>query len=247
MKRKPHLLRGVGLSLFVLAVGVLSPDLGRSASLQGSRDSMMKQNRIAREHDYTFLRNGADVQKFAANKLLVKLSGDRNYELAGVSYPYARPALKLFIERLSKQYREATGERLVVTSLTRPLSQQPRNASDLSVHPTGMAVDVRISSNRAARRWLEGVLLDLERKGVLEATKERRPPHYHVALFPEQYEEYVGNLQKPEAPRSVTHRVAGGDTLWGIAQRYETSVTAIKRLNDLASAEIRVGQVLRIR
>lgn len=248
MTRKPHLFRGVGLSLCVLSIwALLGIHPALAASLQGSRDSMMKQNRVARQHDYTFLQNSSQLRKFVDGNLLVRVSGDRNYELSGVSHPYCRPALKLFIERLAKQYRDATGEKLVVTSLTRPISQQPHNSSSLSVHPTGMAVDMRISQNRAARRWLENVLLDLERKGILEATKERRPPHYHVALFPQQYEQYVESLQRQTKASSMTHRVADGDTLWDLAQRYETSVTAIRRLNDLASAEIRVGQVLRIR
>jgi len=246
--RKPRLLRGVGLSLCVLCLwAMVGAQLASAASLKGSRDSMMKQNRVARQHDYTFLRNTSQLRKFVDSNLLVRVTGDRNFELAGVSHPYARPALKLFIERLAEQYRNATGEKLVVTSLTRPVSQQPYNSSSLSVHPTGMAVDIRISQNRAARRWLENVMLALERKGVLEATKENRPPHYHVALFPQQYEQYVESLERQDKEPSMTHRVADGDTLWDLAQRYETSVTSIKRLNDLGSAEIRVGQVLRIR
>ena len=248
MTRVPRLLRGVVLSFCLLWIWVaLGAPPAMGASLQGSRDSMMKQNRVARQHDYTFLRNSRQLQKFVDSNLLVYVPGDRNYELSGVSHPYARPALKLFIERLAKQYRDATGETLVVTSLTRPVSQQPYNSSSLSVHPTGMAADIRISQNRAARRWLENLLLDLERKGIVEATKERRPPHYHVAVFPQQYEQYVETLERKGNDRSVTHRVADGDTLWDLARRYETSVTSIKRLNDLGSAEIRVGQVLRIR
>ncbi|MEZ4655039.1 MAG: DUF5715 family protein [Candidatus Eisenbacteria bacterium] len=99
--------------------------------------------------------------------------------------------MKTFIERLSKQYHDATGEKLVVTSLTRPLSQQPRNASDLSVHPTGMAIDFRIPPTRTARRWLENTFLSLESTGVIEATREHHPAHYHVAVFTESYENYA--------------------------------------------------------
>ena len=40
---------------------------------------------------------------------------------------YARPEVVLFLERLGKQYREACGEPLVVTSLTRPKSSQPHS------------------------------------------------------------------------------------------------------------------------
>jgi LysM repeat protein len=113
------------------------------------------------------------------------------FELHQVSYPYARPQVQLFVERLASQYVKACGERLVVTSLTRPESEQPRNASDRSVHPTGMAVDLRLARNRSCRRWLEGVLLDLERARVIEATRERRPAHYHIAVFPQAYADYV--------------------------------------------------------
>ncbi len=163
-------------------------------TLRGSKTTMVRQNRVAREHDFTFLRNDAHVRKFVALELLVPVRGNADYELASVSYPYARPALKLFIERLGSQYRSACGEKLVVTSLTRPLDEQPRNSSDLSVHPTGMAADLRVSNSAKCRAWLERTLLSLERAGVLDAIRERRPPHYHVALYPNPYIAYVERL-----------------------------------------------------
>jgi LysM repeat protein len=163
-------------------------------TLRGSQYAMREQNRIAREHDFTFLRTGAQVRRFVEAGYLVYLPGNANYELASVSHPYARPAVRLFVERLSAQYRAACGEKLVVTSLTRPLSEQPHNASALSVHPAGMAVDLRVSGRAACRRWLERTLLSLERQGVLNANRENRPPHYHVAVYPNQYIRYVANI-----------------------------------------------------
>jgi LysM repeat protein len=163
-------------------------------TLRGSQYAMREQNRIAREHDFTFLRTGAQVRRFVEAGYLVHLPGNANYELASVSHPYARPAVRLFVERLSAQYRAACGEKLVVTSLTRPLSEQPHNASALSVHPAGMAVDLRVSGRAACRRWLERTLLSLERQGVLNANRENRPPHYHVAVYPTQYKRYVANI-----------------------------------------------------
>src|SRR5690606_40092741 len=94
----------------------------------------------------------------------------------------------------SDLYQAACGEKLVVTSLVRPTTRQPRNAADRSVHPTGMAMDLRRSNKASCRRWLERVLLQLEARGVLEATRENRPPHYHVALFPRPYVQYVAAL-----------------------------------------------------
>jgi LysM repeat protein len=163
-------------------------------TLRGSQHAMQKQNRVAHQHDYTFLQTSADVRRFIDLGLLVELPGNDDYELAKVSHPYARPAVKLFVERLATQYRAACGEKLVITSLTRPVREQPRNASDLSVHPAGMAVDLRVSGRAACRVWLERTLMSLERQGVLDAIRERNPPHYHVALFPEQYTRYVARL-----------------------------------------------------
>jgi len=163
-------------------------------SLKGSRTAMLRQNAVAQEQDYTFLRSAREVTRFVEKGYLVPVRGNGDYELAAVSFPYARPAVKLFIERLAKQYRQACGEKLVVTSLTRPLSRQPSNASDLSVHPAGMAVDLRYSRNGKCRQWLENTLTELEARGVLDATRERRPVHYHIAVFPTAYTNYVAKL-----------------------------------------------------
>lgn len=168
-------------------------------TLRGSTSTMQRQNRIAQDHDYTFLKTSSQVQRFVASGYLERLRGNADYELARVSHPYARPAVRLFIERLAAQYRAACGEQLVVTSLTRPVLEQPRNASDLSVHPAGMAVDLRVSRSSKCVRWLEKTLLSLERQGVLDVTRERRPPHYHVALFPEPYTRYVTKIAGPSA------------------------------------------------
>jgi LysM repeat protein len=170
----------------------------QAQSLRGSPQAMQQQNRIALQHDYTFIQTPAQVRRFVDAGYLVKLPGNADYALASVSYPYARPAVKLFVERLASQYRAACGERLVVTSLTRPALEQPRNASALSVHPAGMAVDLRVSGRAACRNWLERTLLSLERQGVLNAIRETRPPHYHVALYPNQYTSYVAQLNRSQ-------------------------------------------------
>ena len=103
----------------------------------------------------------------------------------------ARPETRLFIERLSSQYREACGEKLIVTSATRAKSTQPSNSHRLSVHPTGAAVDLRVSKSQKCRDWLEWALLGMEGSGLLDITREYRPPHYHVALFPSAYATYA--------------------------------------------------------
>jgi hypothetical protein len=214
---------------------------------------MGRQNRMARQHDFTFIRSSAQVERFVNAGYLVRVRGNRDFKLSGVSFPYARPEAKLFLERLSAQYHRGCGEKLIVTSLTRPLSRQPRNSSNLSVHPTGMAIDVRRSWSPACRSWLERVLLQLEGSGVLEATRERFPPHYHMAIYPKAYARYVTQLTQQAHSRAqetgetlLEYRVRSGDSLWAIAQAHGTSVDQLRSENSLRSSRIYAGQVLRV-
>lgn len=243
-----------GLVLLGLCLTAARPEI-EAQSLLGSRTSMLRQSAGARQHDYTYLRTSSQVRDFARRGLLVRLSGNSDYRLAAVSFPYARPEVKTFIERLGDQYRAACGERLVVTSLTRPTTRQPRNASHLSVHPTGMAADLRRSGRSSCRSWLEETLLLLEDEGVLEATRERHPPHYHVTVFPKPYLRYLaakgisaGSTDKAASASSSgkTYKVGRGDSLWTIAQRHKTSVERIKEANGIRSSRLKPGQVLEI-
>lgn len=214
----------------LLACAAFTP--ADAQSLRGSPQSMQQQNRIAREHDYTFIQTGAQIRAFVDAGYLVRLPGNGDYELASVSYPYARPAVKLFIERLASQYRDACGEKLVVTSLTRPVREQPRNASPLSVHPAGMAVDLRVSGRAACRSWLERTLLSLERQGVLNAIRENRPPHYHVALYPNQYTQYVARLTN-RTPAQVVAAIAPRSS----GSTASASATAVSNTTTRAHAD----------
>jgi LysM repeat protein len=243
-------------------------------ALRGSTTAMRKQNNIAHEQDYSFLRSASDVREFVEKGLLVPVRSTSAFKLADVSFPYTRPAVKTFIERIAPQYKSACGEKLVITSLTRPLSRQPRNASHLSVHPAGMALDLRTSRRRSCRTWLEGTLLSLERKGLLEATRERRPSHYHVAIFPAAYLGYVTELTGDTklAERSVKgepikiasaakpnyasvmavpetasgYKVRRGDSLWSIAKKHGVTVAELRQVNGLRSSTIKAGQRLQI-
>jgi LysM repeat protein len=235
-------------------MGVLSllPQDASGQSLRGSTASLDRQARAARAHDFTYIESPAQVERFVRAGYLVQVRANRDFELHVVSYPFARPEARTFIFRLSSQYRRACGEKLVVTSLTRPLSRQPRNASSRSVHPTGMAIDVRRSSSRACRSWLESVLLSLELTGVLEATRENYPPHYHIAVFPQPYARYVANQAAPQAQTRVAsagvldYRVRNGDSLWDIAQSHGTTVDRLKQENNLTGSRIYSGQLLKV-
>lgn len=257
--------------LVAAACTAVLPETLPGQSLRGSTSSLDRQNRAAREHDFTYLATPEQIQRFVDAGYLVRVPELADYELHDISFPYARPEVRLFIARLASQYRRACGEKLVVTSLTRPKNRQPRNASPRSVHPTGMALDLRRPNSRC-RGWLERVLLQLEGSGVLEASLERRPPHYHVAIFPRQYAAYVERITLASAGRSAgrsadptegipaeraqvgmaqnlgrsatRYEVRRGDSLWEIARRHRTTVTRIRSVNNLRGTRIYPGQVL---
>lgn len=222
-------------------------------SLRGTPASMDNQVRQARAHDFAFLDTPGDVYRYVEAGYLVPIQGNRDYTVKpGVPFPYARPEVKVFLDRLGEQYRDACGQQLVVTSLTRPRNRQPPNASPRSVHPTGMAVDLRVSWSRQCRGWLETLFLGLEATGVLEANREYHPPHYHVALFPQPYAKYVarlegdGTVEAEAAIAASRYTVRRGDTLWRIAHSHGTSVDRIKTVNAIRTNRIRPGQVLEI-
>ena len=56
-------------------------------------------------------------------------------------------------------------------------------------------------------------------------------------------EEMPSDWDGDEAPaaETVVHRVRSGDTLFGIAKRYATTVAQLKALNRLAGNTLRVG------
>ena len=174
-------------------------------SLRGSRASMERQNRIAQELAYTFLRTDAQVERLAEGGQLVPVPGSEHLTVLA-SRAYARPAVRDFVTRLAEQYAAGCGEPLVVTSLTRPSQRQPGNASPLSVHPAGMAVDLRVSRSGRCVDWLQAELLALEELGLIDATREFRPPHFHIAVFPEAYERHAEGLVADSTARAERER-----------------------------------------
>ena len=177
-------------ALVILLAGGATATLSRPAlagTLHGSRASMLHQHEVAVKLDYSFVRTPAQLEALVADSALQPVTPNSDLQLSGVSYPFTRPAVRDFVEWLAAAYHDAVGSPLIVTSLTRPTSLQPRNASPLSVHPAGMAVDLRIPTDTRALEWLEQKLLSLEQAGVVDVTREHSPPHLHVAVFPEQY------------------------------------------------------------
>jgi hypothetical protein len=156
------------VALFALAASPLA-----AQRLRASVDLMYRQ---ALSHELHFYETSSGVRRAYERGEFVKLSGNRDYQLGSVSHPYVLESTRTFVQRLAAQHRSACGEKLVVTSGTRPKSLRLANSVAKSVHPTGMAVDLRKPRKRSCLSWLRKTLSSLDAAGVIEATEEHRPP-----------------------------------------------------------------------
>jgi hypothetical protein len=245
------------------------------SELRGSKTSVQKMWDFAQANHLTFYHTPRDLDDAVADGRLVPLTGDSTYELSGgVGYAYATREARQFVLSFAPQYVEACGAPLVVTSAARPASRQPRNSNPYSVHPTGIAIDLRRPPAGPCQRWLRSALAELEDEGYVEATEERRPVHLHVAVLtapgtiaalpplvsgPAKHGAPVATVRLSgraagssagdvaEPIRGRTYRVRDGETLWEIAQRAGVSVSALARANRRSQrAVLRPGTILRL-
>ena len=241
-------------SAALAALLLVAPDAVGAQSLRGSEASIERMYEHAKQEKLPFYETPKGVLTAVTEGRLVRIGESGQIQLHSVAYPYVRPSTRLFVDRLSAQYESVCGEPLVVTSGVRPATRQPRNSVSLSVHPTGMAVDIRRPRATKCLRWLRSTLLELEGENVIEATEEHRPAHFHVAVYPTQYTRYATGKAKAEtgtqvASRSsatVTYKVHEGDTLWDIARGHHITVDALLGANDLSDDVIHPGQELKI-
>lgn len=237
---------------FALLIVIAMPRHATAQSLRGSMASVERMYDHAVRDGLTFYETTSAVRWAAARGELVQLRSDRGYEMHRVAFPFVRPATLTFVERLADDFDQVCGEPLVVTSGVRPETRQPANSSQRSVHPTGMAVDLHRPQGFCLT-WLRRTLLDLEGQGVIEATEEHHPAHFHVAVFGPEYMQYAAAHNEPRPTAMILarantggrqYKVKPGDSLWSIAQKHATSVRQLVEINRLGRTKIRPGQTL---
>lgn len=247
-----------------------------SASLRGSARSVDKQVIAARRSGLKRYKSRKQVLRAIRKGHLKRVKATYYLELSNVSYPYAHPKLHSLLNKLGRLYYKHCRTPLVITSLTRPINEQPRNGSKRSVHPAGIAADLRVPPH-VCRKWLRNTLLSWESQGLIEATREKRPPHFHIVVMPHRLNKTrlaqlngfkpkrrrvqaknsksrkgrQSNRKKYHRGRKVsrvlkTYRVRRGDSIWRLSRRWHVSEKAIKRVNGLKSSHIELGQLLKI-
>ena len=248
-----------------IMLALVTTTAASAQTLHGSPTSVDLMYTSARSDDLQFFNTPQDIYRAAMQGALSLISVTEDLELDQAAFPFVLPNTKRFADSLAHEYHTGCGERIVVTSGARPLDDQPRNASPKSVHPTGMAVDFRKPRTPACLRWLRANLVALEDRHLIEATEERRPAHFHVAVLrqaPERRIETVASsgvaaggatdsadLGNPgrdaeHISRAHAYRVQAGDNLWTIAHRVGTTPQRIQALNHLKTSRITPGQKL---
>ena len=250
----------------ILALADVAPAQRRPQEpldLHGSKASVEKMYEFAVGHRLPFYLTPTNVDRAIAEGKLVPLMGDSTYELTrGVGFSYSTREARQFVIAFAPQYLAACGVPLTVTSAARPMSRQPHNANPHSVHPTGIAVDIRRPPAGPCLTWVRGALSQLEEKGIVEATEEHHPVHLHVAVLvapnrkvvlPNLVTTVVARQVPPPAAAPVAvatsagdvtvgarakaprmYVVRQGDTLWDIANRSGVTVSALAQANGAA-------------
>jgi len=213
-------------------------------TLLGSHEKMVRQNTVAHEDHLRFAQTPQDIADEVMARQLVALPGSADYSTKGVSFAFARPQVLDFVERLGHDYHVACGQPMLITSLVRPISRQPRNASPLSVHPAGMAVDLHVPDQPACRAWLVKQLLTYASYNVLDVTEEKHPHHLHVAVFPMAYLAWAAKQParpgtgRPEAGRSAS---TAGPATAGVAAPGVSQLDVGRTLEALATTLLLLG------
>lgn len=163
--------------------GVPDESATSGASLRGSHAAVDRAYDAAVNVGAPFVHSESELARRANEGEYVPLArSTATYQLKGVSSAYVRPATRDWVTRFAADYARECGEPLTVTSALRPTTIRLRNSVQKSVHPTGMAVDLR-ASRTGCRTWMRETLLDQERDGTIDATEEHHPPHFHVVVL----------------------------------------------------------------
>ncbi len=119
----------------------------------------------------------------------------------------------------------------------------------IPVRPRFEIVDTEAQIDMAIAADLAGMQLDLLYRfnpGFNQWATAPEGPHRLLipAEHAETFRQAIANLPPTARVRWIRHKIGSGETLTHIAKRYQTTVAALKRANDLGSNSIRTGRHL---
>ena len=195
------------IPLLVLLCGTTAFAASRRG-LRANTESQVLQNKRADRDHLSRMKDRGMLESWTRLELLVGVPAKTaNFYIHQIpaEYRYIRPWAKLFLDRISSQFRRRFGRPLRVTSLIRTVDYQNQlarsngNAASpygkkRSSHLTGASLDIsKKGFSRAQVGWLRRVLLSLHQKQYLFAVEEFYQPNFHVMVY-RNYPEYVEML-----------------------------------------------------
>ena len=178
------------------------------ASLRATTESQKIQNAKADADHLSRMENDEMTERWRRLQLLepipVKTSSFYIHDIP-VSGRFLRPWAKLFLTRLSSQFRKRFGKPLRITSLLRTAEHQRQlarrngNAAEStgpkrSAHLTGASIDIsKKGMTGSERAWIRNVLTHVRDKGHIFAIEEFQQPNFHILVY-RSYDEYVAEL-----------------------------------------------------
>jgi hypothetical protein len=167
-------------------------------SLQGSPESMQKQNQEADKENLSRIKNDAELARMKNKKLLVHLPVNKTIRIdprLEEKYRWCRPWTSEFLIHLGSDFYAHMGNQIQINSAVRTISYQrvlqrknpnaaPTGGIEASSHLTGSTIDIaKKHMTRGEIRWMRKYLLSLEERNLIEATEEFNQTVFHIMVF----------------------------------------------------------------
>lgn len=154
---------------------------GAVSLVGGETTTSLQQYEYAKQQNLSIMETEATYQHAILRGYFVPLTSP--YLVVLAKREYVLPSTAKFVHELAAAYYETGCGQLVVTSAGRLTTERPTNGSPYSVHPAGMAVDVRTKYiPPECADWLRAYISEREGKLEVDGTQEYHPEHLHVVV-----------------------------------------------------------------
>lgn len=155
--------------------------IGRVSLVGGEVSSSQQQLGYAQKQQLPFMATEAEYQTRISSGYFIRLESP--FMEVHARRPYALPSTVVFVAELAREYYDEGCGLLVVKDALRLTSERPSNGSLYSVHPAGMAVDIRTKYiPTECADWLRTYISQKEAEGKVDGTQEWKPEHLHVVV-----------------------------------------------------------------
>jgi membrane-bound lytic murein transglycosylase D len=147
------------------------------------------------------------------------------------------------LSEIANQYSVSVAQLMAWNRLK---SHQIKSGKHLVVRPLGHETKVQIQHGDGNIQGGETINmfpqtgLNKNKKTEVVLTKSKSKDKNVANTLPK-------NTKQPHSQNKTVHTVSNGDSLWGIANKYKTTINQLKQLNAIRSEKLQIGQKLVVR